>query len=98
MRLPNGIKEMYGRAKRAAGGMIDIISAPSVPAFAGIGSYSFGGNALNDDYSYNQTVYVNAEVTSVMDGKKVGYGSAKYVQEKNKKDEKIRNRINYGNR
>ena len=33
-----------------------------------------------------------------MDGKKVGYGSAKYVQEKNKKDEKIRNRINYGNR
>lgn len=98
MGLPNGIKEMYGRAKRAAGGMIDIISAPSVPAFAGIGSYSFGGNALNDDYSYNQTVYVNAEVTSVMDGKKVGYGSAKYVQEKNKKDEKIRNRINYGNR
>ena len=98
MGLPNGIKEMYGRAKRAAGGMIDIISAPSVPAFAGIGSYSFGGNTLNDDYSYNQTVYVNAEVTSVMDGKKVGYGSAKYVQEKNKKDEKIRNRINYGNR
>lgn len=98
MGLPNGIKEMYGRAKRAAGGMIDIISAPSVPAFAGIGSYSFEGNALSDDYSYNQTVYVNAEVTSVMDGKKVGYGSAKYVQEKNKKDEKIRNRINYGNR
>ena len=93
-----GTKSMFGEVKRTAGDMIDMISAPSVPAFAGIGSYSFEGNALSDDYSYNQTVYVNAEVTSVMDGKKVGYGSAKYVQEKNKKDEKIRNRINYGNR
>lgn len=96
--LSDGITEMYGKVKRTAGDMIDMISAPSVPAFAEIGSYSFGANALNDDYSYNQTVYVNAEVTSVMDGKKVGYGSAKYVQEKNEKDEKIRNRINYGNR
>ena len=36
---------------------------------------------------------IRVEVTSVMDGRKVGYGSAKYVDEKNTFDEKRRSRI-----
>lgn len=36
---------------------------------------------------------IKVEVTSVMDGRKVGYGSARYVNEKNTFDEKRRNRI-----
>ena len=36
---------------------------------------------------------IKVEVTSVMDGRKVGYGSARYVNEKNMFDEKRRNRI-----
>lgn len=38
---------------------------------------------LNRNYNYNPAVYVNAEVTSVMDGREVGRGSAKYVKEQN---------------
>jgi hypothetical protein len=48
---------------------------------------------LNSNYNYQPIVYVNAEVTSVMDGREVGYGSAKYVDEKNTYDSKRRNRI-----
>ena len=93
-----GIESMNRQVEKASENMVSI---PSIDTRRDIERYYSKISAkrsLNDDYSYNQTVYVNAEVTSVMDGKKVGYGSAKYVQEKNKKDEKIRNRINYGNR
>ena len=40
-----------------------------------------------------QPIYVTAEVTSVLDGQKVGYGTAKYVKEKNDFEETRRNRI-----
>ena len=40
-----------------------------------------------------QPIYVTAEVTSVLDGQKVGYGTAKYVQEKNDYETNRKNRI-----
>lgn len=43
--------------------------------------------------STKQPIYVTAEVTSVLDGQKVGYGTAKYVKEKNDFEETRRNRI-----
>lgn len=48
---------------------------------------------LNANYSYNQPIYVTAEVTSNLDGKKVGYGSAQYVKEKNDATETRQKRI-----
>ncbi|QPS70422.1 tape measure protein [Lactococcus garvieae] len=38
---------------------------------------------LNANYSYNQPIYVTAEVISTLDGKEVGYGTARYVKQKN---------------
>lgn len=46
-----------------------------------------------DKGSRRQVPDIKVEVTSVMDGRKVGYGSARYVNEKNTFDEKRRNRI-----
>ena len=46
-----------------------------------------------DKGSRRQVPDIKVEVTSVMDGRKVGYGSARYVNEKNMFDEKRRNRI-----
>lgn len=71
----------------------NMVSIPSVPAFAGVSSYSFGSQELRSDYEYRPVVYVNAEVTSVMDGREVGYGSAKYVEEKNEFDTTRKNRL-----
>lgn len=51
---------------------------------------------LNANYSYNQPIYVTAEVTSNMDGKKVGYGSAQYVKERNDTEDRLR-RMRGGN-
>ncbi|MBA4699234.1 MAG: tape measure protein [Ruminococcus sp.] len=88
-----GIKDTFGKVKRTAWDMIDMISTPSVPSFAGIGNYSFGSQELRSDYTYQPAVYVQAEVTSVMDGRKVGYGSAEYVQEKNERVAKLKRQI-----
>lgn len=41
----------------------------------------------------NKDIHVTAEVTSVLDGRQVGYGTAKYVQEKNNFETTRRNRI-----
>lgn len=88
-----GIKDTFGQIKRVAGDMIDMISTPSIHSFAGIGSFSFGNRELSNDYTYNPTVYVQAEVTSIMDGREVGYGTAKYVDEKNNFDSNRKNRL-----
>lgn len=48
---------------------------------------------LNANYSYNQPIYITTEVTSNLDGKKVGYGSAQYVKEKNDATETRQKRI-----
>jgi phage-related protein len=53
---------------------------------------SFEGN-LNANYSYNQPIVVQANVTSNLDGKAVGYGTATYVQEKNDYNTKKYNRL-----
>lgn len=89
-----GIKDTFGQVKRVVGDMIDMISTPSVPSFAGIGSYSFGRRELNNDYSYNPVVYVRAEVTSELNAKKVGYGTAEYVQEKNDRTATLKRQMN----
>ena len=47
----------------------------------------------NGSVETKQPIYVTAEVTSVLDGQKVGYGTAKYVKEKNDFEETRRNRI-----
>lgn len=56
-------------------------------------SYSGGTSRLNKEYNYNPTVYVHAEVKSIMDGREVGYGSARYVQEKNDFEDKRKDRL-----
>lgn len=86
----NGIESMQSTIERVSNNMVAI---PDVPAFAGVGSYNFGSQELQSDYDYRPVVYVNAEVTSVMDGRKVGYGSAKYVEEKNNFDTTRKNRL-----
>lgn len=89
-----GIKDMFGEVKRTSRNMIDMISSPDVPSFAGIGSYSFGNRELSNDYTYNPVVYVKAEVTSELNGKKVGYGTAEYVQEKNDRIATLKRQMN----
>lgn len=89
-----GIKSMFQRVYQVSE---DMVLVPSVASGTDImGTYSTGmsQSSLKNDYIYNPAVYVNAEVTSVMDGKEVGYGSARYVQEKNESDAKIRRYIN----
>lgn len=73
----------------------ELVSIPDVPAFEGVsvGNHFFGNQELQNDYTYHPTVYVNAEVRSIMDGREVGYGSARYVREKNDKEEKVRRYI-----
>jgi hypothetical protein len=86
----NGIESMQSTIERVSNNMVAI---PDVPAFAGMDSYSFASQELRSDYEYRPVVYVNAEVTSVMDGREVGYGTAKYVEEKNNFDTTRKNRI-----
>lgn len=86
----DGIDSMSSTIQRASNHMVQI---PDIPALAGIGSYSFGDKELRNDYEYSPVIYVRTEVTSVMDGRKVGYGAAEYVDEKNKKDAKLKDRI-----
>ncbi|MBU3876482.1 hypothetical protein HGO97_011735 [Faecalicatena sp. AGMB00832] len=84
-----GIESMGNLIRHVSEEMVFI---PDVPAFEGMsmGNYSFGNQELQSDYSYHPAIYVNAEVRSIMDGKEVGYGSARYVREKNEKEEKVR--------
>jgi tape measure domain-containing protein len=75
--LPKGIRTTFGEIKKASQQMVNI------PAAAATGGGYNGNYQLNDNYSYTPTVYVDAQVKSIMDGREVGYGSARYVQEKN---------------
>ncbi|GAB2022414.1 hypothetical protein RyT2_14880 [Pseudolactococcus yaeyamensis] len=50
-------------------------------------SYATSSNSqFNGDYNYNSKIEVYTEVVSKLDGKEVGYGTAKYVDEANQKD------------
>ena len=89
-----GIDSMNKRVKKASD---DMVSIPDINAGHDIENYKSGMSSkstLNDEYTYTPVIYVSAEVTSVMDGKEVGYGSARYVQEKNAKEEKVKRYIN----
>lgn len=89
-----GIKSMFQRIYQVSEDMVFIPSVASGPDIMGNYSSGMSQSSLKNDYTYNPAIYVNAEVTSVMDGKEVGYGSARYVQEKNESDAKIRRYIN----
>lgn len=82
------IKDAMAIGEKMVQRTADVITG-AAPRFA----YRSSGFGLHDDYNYAPTVYVNAEVTSVMDGREVGYGSARYVQEKNDFDNKRKDRI-----
>lgn len=87
----NGILNKVKDAKKAAQKLVNIPDLVPVPE---IGMSIKGGiDELDGNYSYGQVIYVNAEVTSVMDGREVGYGTARYVQEKNESDAKVRKYI-----
>ena len=45
-------------------------------------SHSINGT-IDKNTEYRQEIIVNANVTSELDGRAVGYGTAQYVQEKN---------------
>lgn len=87
----NGILDKVMDAKKATAKLINVPDLVPVPEMG----MSIRGKIedLNKSYSYAPVVYVNAEVTSVMDGREVGYGTAKYVQEKNNNDAKVRKYI-----
>lgn len=87
----NGILNKVKDAKKAAQKLVnipDLVPAPEIGM-----SIKGGIDELDGNYSYGQVIYVNAEVTSVMDGREVGYGTARYVQEKNESDAKVRKYI-----
>ena len=55
-------------------------------------AYSSSSNSqFNSDYDYNSKIEVHTEVVSNLDGQKVGYGTAKYVDEANQKNAQRRN-------
>ncbi|MEG1433814.1 tape measure protein [Eubacterium sp.] len=88
--VPKGIESTLGRVKKASQKLVDI---PRVPTFSPASPGGASGGQLNQDYNYQPVVYVQAEVTSNMDGRAVGYGAAEYVQEKNDFETKRKNRI-----
>ena len=55
-------------------------------------AYSSSSNSqFNGEYDYNSKIEVYTEVVSNLDGQKVGYGTAKYVDEANQKNAQRRN-------
>lgn len=85
--LAIGITDKIHRVRKAAAALIEIPKRETL-------SYDSGPSTmLSDSCHYGPKVYVTAEVTSNLDGRKVGYGTAAYVQEKNDYDNKRRSRI-----
>ena len=55
-------------------------------------AYSSSSNSqFNGEYDYNSKIEVYTEVVSNLDGQKVGYGTAKYVDEANQKNAQRKN-------
>ena len=85
--LFRSITDKIHRVRKAAAALIEIPKRETL-------SYDSGPSTmLSDSCHYGPKVYVTAEVTSNLDGRKVGYGTAAYVQEKNDYDNKRRSRI-----
>ena len=85
-----GIQDTMSDAQDAAE---QLVSIPNLAAMQENGLSISSHQELSSDYNYSPTVYVQADVTSVMDGREVGHGSAKYVAEKNTFDSKRKSRI-----
>ena len=57
-------------------------------------AYSSSSNSqFNGEYDYNSKIEVYTEVVSNLDGQKVGYGTAKYVDEANQKNAQRKNLV-----
>jgi len=57
-------------------------------------AYSSSSNSqFNGNYDYNSKIEVYTEVVSNLDGQKVGYGTAKYVDEANQKNAQRKNLV-----
>ena len=87
-----GIESMERNVEQVSARMVSIPNTPALVG-AGMNGYSVPKAEFRSEYSYTPVIYVNAEVTSVMDGREVGYGTARYVQEKNDNDAKVRKYI-----
>ena len=85
-----GMESRFSWLRKVAQKMVQI---PDLPNF---NLNHMGSVRLHDDYDYRPVVYVRAEVTSIMDNREVGYGTAEYVQEKNEFEEKRRTRLKGG--
>ena len=87
-----GIESMERNVEQVSARLVSIPDTPAIVG-AGMNNYSVPIAEMRSEYSYTPVIYVNAEVTSVMDGREVGYGTARYVQEKNNNDAKVRKYI-----
>lgn len=89
-----GILDMVGYTKAASQRLAEaMVPGSTANSFMATRNYSSKNHKFRNDYTYHPTVYVQAEVTSVMDGREVGYGSAEYVEEKNQRVAKLRKQM-----
>ena len=92
--LKLGIESMKTSVAKASDRLIDI-AMPTLDGFDNMAlAYSSSSNSqFNGDYDYNSKIEVYTEVVSNLDGQKVGYGTAKYVDEANQKNAQRKNLV-----
>ena len=92
--LKLGIESMKTSVAKASDKLIDI-AMPTLDGFDNMAlAYSSSSNSqFNGNYDYNSKIEVYTEVVSNLDGQKVGYGTAKYVDEANQKNAQRRNLV-----
>jgi len=88
--MAGGIESSVELVKKAAMKLVSLPDASSVslPSFSG-----GAGGRLGDGFVYQPEVYVQSEVVSNLDGRKVGFDTAAYVKAKNDFDAVRRSRI-----
>lgn len=92
--LQLGIESMKAAVSKASDKLIDI-AMPTLDGFDNMAlAYSSSSNSqFNGEYDYNSKIEVYTEVVSNLDGQKVGYGTAKYVDEANQKNAQRKNLV-----
>ena len=92
--LQLGIESMKAAVSKASDKLIDI-AMPTLDGFNSMAlAYSSSSNSqFNGEYDYNSKIEVYTEVVSNLDGQKVGYGTAKYVDEANQKNAQRKNLV-----
>ena len=92
--LQLGIESMKAAVSKASDKLIDI-AMPTLDGFDSMAlAYSSSSNSqFNGEYDYSSKIEVYTEVVSNLDGQKVGYGTAKYVDEANQKNAQRKNLV-----